>query len=106
MRRNVLLLILMGALFTSAGLAFQAGTASQPGTGGPYKVLRTAKVGGEGGTDYIYADTAGRRLYITRGELLVRCGVARRRRSRSRVEYRDGRLGACRISPGERSPPK
>ena len=67
MRRNVLLLILMGALFTSAGLAFQAGTASQPGTGGPYKVLRTAKVGGEGGTDYIYADTAGRRLYITRG---------------------------------------
>jgi len=67
MRRNVLLLILMGALFTSAGLAFQAGTASQPGAGGPYKVLRTAKVGGEGGTDYIYADTAGRRLYITRG---------------------------------------
>src|SRR3954453_1857701 len=34
---------------------------------GPYKVLKTAKVGGEGGTDYIYADTAGRRLYITRG---------------------------------------
>ena len=34
---------------------------------GPYKVLKTAKVGGEGGTDYIYADTVGRRLYITRG---------------------------------------
>jgi hypothetical protein len=34
---------------------------------GPYKVLKTARVGGEGGTDYIYADTAGRRLYITRG---------------------------------------
>src|SRR5438093_632990 len=67
MIRNVLLLMIMGALFTSAGLAFQAGTASQPGTDGPYKVLRTAKVGGEGGTDYIYADTAGRRLYITRG---------------------------------------
>src|SRR5436190_14352293 len=71
MRRNVLVLIVMGALFTSAGLAFPAGTAPQPGTGGPYKVLKTAKVGGEGGTDYIYADTAGRRLYITRGATLA-----------------------------------
>jgi hypothetical protein len=33
---------------------------------GPYKVLKTAKVGGEGGWDYIYADAAGRRLYIPR----------------------------------------
>ena len=33
----------------------------------PYKVLKTARVGGEGGWDYIYADTAGRRLYIPRG---------------------------------------
>src|ERR1700710_1150254 len=33
---------------------------------GPYRVLKTAKVGGEGGWDYIYADTAGRRLYIPR----------------------------------------
>jgi DNA-binding beta-propeller fold protein YncE len=32
-----------------------------------YKVLKTAKVGGEGGWDYIYADPAGRRLYIPRG---------------------------------------
>jgi len=50
------------ALFTSAGLAQQTTT-----TEGPYKVLRTAKVGGEGGFDYIYADVAGRRLYIPRG---------------------------------------
>src|SRR5437660_8607100 len=35
--------------------------------GGPYKVLKTARVGGEGGWDYIYADAAGRRLYIPRG---------------------------------------
>ena len=34
---------------------------------GPYKVLKTARVGGEGGFDYIYADVAGRRLYIPRG---------------------------------------
>src|SRR5271169_867902 len=34
--------------------------------GGPYKVLQTAKVGGEGGFDYVYADDAGRRLYVPR----------------------------------------
>jgi len=33
---------------------------------GPYKVLKTAKVGGAGGWDYVYADEAGRRLYIPR----------------------------------------
>ena len=33
---------------------------------GPYKVLQTAKVGGEGGFDYVYADDAGRRLYVPR----------------------------------------
>jgi DNA-binding beta-propeller fold protein YncE len=33
---------------------------------GPYKVLKTAKVGGAGGFDYVYADSAGRRLYIPR----------------------------------------
>jgi len=40
--------------------------AQQPSESGPYKVLKTAKVGGEGGWDYIYADAAGRRLYIPR----------------------------------------
>jgi DNA-binding beta-propeller fold protein YncE len=34
---------------------------------GPYKVLKTARVGGEGGWDYIYADSAARKLYIPRG---------------------------------------
>src|SRR3954471_5941122 len=40
-------------------------SAQQPGTDGPYKVLMRAKVGGEGGTDYIHAAGDGR-LYITR----------------------------------------
>ena len=40
---------------------------AQAPTDGPYKVLKTARVGGEGGSDYIYADVAGRRLYIPRG---------------------------------------
>jgi DNA-binding beta-propeller fold protein YncE len=34
---------------------------------GPYQVLKTSKAGGLGGFDYIYADDAGRRLYIPRG---------------------------------------
>src|SRR5262249_20216697 len=61
MRRNALLFTVVVALLTSAGLAFQAGT------DGPYKVLKTARVGGDGGADYIYADTVGRRIYIPRG---------------------------------------
>jgi hypothetical protein len=59
MKRSAVLIVVVSALLTSAGLAFQAD--------GPYKVLKTANVGGEGGTDYIFADTVGRRLYITRG---------------------------------------
>jgi hypothetical protein len=41
--------------------------AAQPGPAdGPYKVLKTAKVGGDGAFDYISADVAARRLYIPR----------------------------------------
>ena len=53
-------------LLLSAGIAAVAPIVLAQSTG-PYKVLKTAKVGGEGGTDYIFADTVGRRLYITRG---------------------------------------
>src|SRR5689334_19222444 len=63
MRRLSLLLTAAIALLAPIGLAQ---------SNGPYKVLKTAKVGGEGGTDYIYADTAGRRLYITRGATQAR----------------------------------
>src|SRR5580692_4635428 len=52
------------AVFAAAVLTFApAGLAQQAG---PYKVLKSARVGGEGGWDYIYADSAGRRLYIPR----------------------------------------
>jgi DNA-binding beta-propeller fold protein YncE len=37
--------------------------APQPG---PYKLLQTEKVGGEGGFDYVFADADGRKLYIPR----------------------------------------
>src|SRR6202521_5529599 len=55
------------ATLTSA-IVFAAaiGSARQLSSGGPYKVLKRANVGGEGGWDYIYADAAGRRLYIPR----------------------------------------
>ena len=46
-------------------MAFQGWAADAP-TSGPYKVLKTAKVGGDGGFDYVYADDAGRRLYVPR----------------------------------------
>src|SRR3954469_4623897 len=39
----------------------------QPSAAGPYKVLKSVRVGGEGGWDYIYADADARRLYIARG---------------------------------------
>ncbi len=41
--------------------------AQSSASNGPYKVLKSARVGGEGGSDYIYADVDGRRLYIPRG---------------------------------------
>jgi hypothetical protein len=42
------------------------GLAQQAPAGGPYKVLKTVKVGGTGGFDYVNADEAGRRLYVAR----------------------------------------
>src|SRR5580692_6029733 len=56
------------AVVLAAGIAMLAslGLAQAP-TAGSYKVLKTAKVGGEGGYDYIFADVEGRRLYIPRG---------------------------------------
>lgn len=61
MRRVVVIIAALLATGTAVGSARQASTA------GPYKVLKTAKTGGLGGFDYIYADVAGRRLYIPRG---------------------------------------
>jgi hypothetical protein len=57
MRRVSLMLVVVAAMMPFSSLAQQAG---------PYKVLQTAKVGGEGGFDYVYADEVGRRLYIPR----------------------------------------
>lgn len=42
---------------------------------GPYKVLTIKKVGGEGGSDYLYADSEARRLYIARSGPTGHIGV-------------------------------
>ena len=57
MRRIFVMLAAVVAIMPFFGLAQQAG---------PYKVLQTAKVGGEGGFDYVYADDAARKLYVPR----------------------------------------
>jgi len=59
MNRAVIVCVLVGGVC--------ALSAEQPSSSGPYKVIKKARVGGEGGWDYIYADSAGRRLYIPRG---------------------------------------
>jgi DNA-binding beta-propeller fold protein YncE len=60
MRRFCLVAVCVAAFVT-------AGVAQAPS--GPYRVLKTAKVGGEGGFDYVYADSDGRRLYIPRSSM-------------------------------------
>jgi DNA-binding beta-propeller fold protein YncE len=42
---------------------------------GSYKVLKTAKVGGAGGFDYVYADEAGRKLYVARSGPSARISI-------------------------------
>ena len=56
MRRVCLVFAVGIAILASIGLAQT----------GPYKVLKSAKVGGDGRFDYVYADADGRRLYIPR----------------------------------------
>jgi DNA-binding beta-propeller fold protein YncE len=60
LRRSLLLGILspLGALLSGSA-------AAEPG---PYRVINAVKVGGDGGYDYVFADSAGRRLYVPRGD--------------------------------------
>jgi hypothetical protein len=55
--------------FLAAGLALAPAlpALAQEAGGAPYHVLQMAKVGGDGGWDYVYADADGRKLYIPRG---------------------------------------
>ncbi len=63
MRRQIpFLLAAMMPFACAAALRAQAVTPTE----GPYKVIKSEKVGGAGGFDYVYADSAGRKLYIPR----------------------------------------
>ena len=63
MRPFCLALVLAAVMATLASM----GLAQQTPTAGPNKIIKTVKVGGEGGFDYIFADVKGRRLYTPRG---------------------------------------
>ena len=55
-------------LFTGISLGIGLLAANLPAqTDAPYKVLDTTQLMGSGGTDYVYADNDGRRVYVMRG---------------------------------------
>jgi hypothetical protein len=61
---KVLAILVLGLL---AAAQSPSQSTPQSTTAAPYKVLKTAKVGGEGGYDYIFADVQARRLQVPRG---------------------------------------
>ncbi len=59
MKLRVALIVVFGML-CSAAMANDAG--------GPYKLLKSVTVGGDGGWDYVSVDADARRLYVSRGD--------------------------------------
>lgn len=59
-------LLLPVGLLALAVSAFGAAAETPASAAGPYKIVKSVKAGGDGTFDYVYADTAGRRLYIPR----------------------------------------
>ena len=70
MSRFCLVLGVAVAVSVSASVGF-----AQQSANGPYRVLKTVKVGGAGGFDYVFADVDGRRLYIPRTGAMPRITV-------------------------------
>ncbi len=58
--------ISLAVVFVAVTLLASLGIARPAPGSGPYKILKTAKVGGEGGFDYISSDVENRRLYMPR----------------------------------------
>jgi len=61
------------AVALAATLSFSAFAHAQQA--GPYKILRTQRVGGDGGFDYVTADPNGRNLYVARSGPAGHIGV-------------------------------
>lgn len=60
------------ALFAAAITIFALYLSAEPApSDAPYKLVKTAKVGGAGGFDYVFADADGRRLYVPRGNRVM-----------------------------------
>ncbi len=62
MRRQCVVVVFAVGIVMLASI----GSAQKDSASGPYKLLKTAKVGGAGGFDYVFADAVARRLYIPR----------------------------------------
>src|SRR2546422_714295 len=67
MQKRFILLTIFGslAIVFSAAAFLRAATPAPAGSG--YHVIKTIPVGGEGGWDYVYVDSAARRVYVSRG---------------------------------------
>src|ERR1039457_7220067 len=65
----------LATLAAVAALLPLAAHAQAQGTPGPYKVLQIVKVGGDGGMDYVTADSANRNLYVARSGAAGHIGV-------------------------------
>ena len=68
MRRQGVVLVVATSVRMVMLILAASGVAQQAASEGPYKVLKTAKGSGDGGFDCVYANDAGRRLYIPRTE--------------------------------------
>src|SRR5713101_7206404 len=69
MRKRFTLLTILGSLAVAiifSAVAFSRAATPSPGASG-YHVIKTVPVGGEGGWDYVYVDSDGRRVYVSRG---------------------------------------
>src|SRR2546429_9985275 len=64
MRRQGVVLVVATSVGMVMLILAASGVAQQAASEGPYKVLKTAKVSGDGGFDCVYANDAGGRLYI------------------------------------------
>jgi len=62
---HLLVFVLLG-VFVLIASAYSQGAAA-----GPYHLLNTIKIGGEGGWDYLSVDSAARRLYVTHGAKVI-----------------------------------
>jgi hypothetical protein len=58
--------ISLALIVVAVTMLASTGIAQPPSDSRPYKILKTAKVGGEGGFDYISSDVENRRLYMPR----------------------------------------